>query len=181
MLVIVNKMILFWIFSLKVAVTTTRRLSILQSRMEKDGVENVWVKILSYATYLLDIFFIVIFCFFLHSHSRVFLGMIASDSRSWIVGMDFFSFPSRSRILGIDFFIPFPLLNFGNVFFYSLPVPEFREWFFSIPFPFPYFGNGIFHSCSCSQTPKCHSRLPLEYSQNVVRMAWECSQNVVRL
>ena len=39
-------------------------------------------------------------------------------------GNGFFSFPSRSRISGMDFF-------------YSLPVPEFREWIFSIPFLFP--------------------------------------------
>ena len=63
--------------------------------------------------------------------------MIASDSHSQIMGMDFFirfpflnyedaffSFPSRSRNLGMDFF-------------HSLPVPEIREWIFSIPFPFP--------------------------------------------
>ena len=37
---------------------------------------------------------------------------------------------SHSRIMGMDFF-------------YSLPVPEFREWVFSIPFPFPDFGIGI--------------------------------------
>ena len=53
----------------------------------------------------------------------------------------FFSFPSCSRILGIDFFILFPFPNFGNVFFLSLNVPEFREWVFSIPFPFPDFRN----------------------------------------
>ena len=98
------------------------------------------------------------------SRSREFLGMIASDSHSRIVGMDFFipfpfpncgngffSFPSRSRILGIDFFIPFPFPNFGNGFFSfpsrsriegmgffnSLPVPELREWNYPFPFPFP--------------------------------------------
>ena len=86
-------------------------------------------------------------CFFFHSHSRIFLRMIASDTRSRIVGMDFFSFPSRSRILAIDLFIPFPFPNLGNVFFsfpsrsqifgmgffHSLPVPELREW--NYPFP----------------------------------------------
>ena len=66
-------------------------------------------------------------------------------------GNGFFSFPSRSRISGMDFF-------------HSLPVPEFWECFFSIPFPFPNFGNGIIHSRSRSRTPKCHSRLPLEWS-----------------
>ena len=51
----------------------------------------------------------------------------------------------------------FPFPNFGNGFFHSLPVPEFRECLFSfpsrsrilgmdffIPFPFPNFGNGNF-------------------------------------
>ena len=84
------------------------------------------------------------------SRSREFLGMIASDSHSRIVGMDFFipfpfpnygngffSFPSRSRILGIDFFIPFPFPNFGNGFFNSLPVPELREWNYPISIPVP--------------------------------------------
>ena len=51
---------------------------------------------------------------------------------------------SLSRIMGIDFFIPFPFPNFGNGFFYSLPVPEFWEWIFFIPFPFPNFGNAFF-------------------------------------
>ena len=45
-----------------------------------------------------------------NSRSRPFPKMKASDSLSRIMGM---------------------------VFFHSLPVPEFREWFFSIPFPFP--------------------------------------------
>ena len=54
------------------------------------------------------------------------------------------AFDSLSRTLGMDFFIPFPFPNFGNVFFHSLPVPEFWEWIFFIPFPFPNFGNGIF-------------------------------------
>ena len=81
---------------------------------------------------------------FFHSRSRSqeFLGMIASDSHSRIVGMDFFhslpvpelwewifSFPSRSRIMGM-------------VFFHSLPVSELWEWIFLIPFPFP---NLLFH------------------------------------
>ena len=78
--------------------------------MEEDGVENVWAKTLSQATYLLDILFIVMLCFFYsRSRSWVFLGMIATDSHSRIVGMDFF---------------------------HCLPVPEFREWIFFIPFPF---------------------------------------------
>ena len=95
-----------------------------------------------------------------HSRSRPFPGIIASDS--------------RSRILGKFFFIPFPFPNFGNAFFHSLPVPEFWEWIFSfpsrsrilgmefsIPFPFPNFGNGIFYSRSRSRTLKSHSRSPL--------------------
>jgi len=54
---------------------------------------------------------------FFHSRSRSqeFLGMITSDSHSWIVGMDFF---------------------------HSLPVPELWEWIFLIPFPF---SNLLFH------------------------------------
>ena len=97
---------------------------------------------------------------FFHSRSRSFPGIIASDS--------------RSRILGMLFFIPFPFPNFGNAFFHSLPVPEFWEWIFSfpsrsrilgmefsIPFPFPNFGNGIFYSRSRSRTLKSHSCSPL--------------------
>ena len=71
------------------------------------------------------------------SRSREFLGMIASDSHSQIVGMDFF---------------------------HSLPVPEFWECFFPVPFLFPNFGNGIIHSCS--RTPKSHSRSPLPQTEN---------------
>ena len=89
--------------------------------------------------------------------------MIASDSHSRNVGMDFFhslplpefwesifSFPSNSRILGIAFS-------------HSLTVPEFWECVFSIPFPFPNFGNGIIHSRS--RTPKSHSRSPLRHKR----------------
>ena len=61
----------------------------------------------------------------------------------------------------MPFFTPFPFPNFGNGFFYSLPVPEFWEWTFSIHFPFPNFGNGIFYSRSHSRTLKSHSRSPL--------------------
>ena len=59
------------------------------SRTEEDGVENVWAKTLSHATYLLNILFIVMF-FHSRSRSQVLLGFIASDSHSRIVGMDFF-------------------------------------------------------------------------------------------
>ena len=53
-----------------------------------------------------------------------------------------FPFPSIPKNESLWF--PFP--NYGNGFFHSLPVPEFRECFFFIPFPFPNYGNGFFHS-----------------------------------
>ena len=110
--------------------------------------------LLNVFTYLLNVFFIVMLHFFhSRSRSRVFFGMIASDSRSQNVGMDFFHS------------LPFP--EFWECFFYSPPVPKFREWVFSIPFPFPNFGNGIIHSRSCSRTLKCHSCSPLESSVSV--------------
>ena len=109
------------------------------------------------------------------SRSREFLGMIAPDSHSRIVGMEFFHSLPVPELWEWNFFIPFPFPNYGNGFFsfpsysrilemvsfHSLPVPELREWVFSIPFPFPDFGNGIIHSRSRSRTPKCHSRSPL--------------------
>ena len=67
-----------------------------------------------------------------NSRSRSFPRMEASDS--------------RSRTLGMDFFIPFPFPNFGNVFFHSLPVPEFWEWIFSFPSRSQTLGMEIFHS-----------------------------------
>ena len=57
-----------------------------------------------------------------NSRSRPFPRIKASDSLSWIMGM--------------DFFIPFPFPNFGNGLFNSLPVPELWEWNFLFPFPF---------------------------------------------
>ena len=45
-----------------------------------------------------------------NSRSRLFPRMKASDS--------------RSRIMGMDFFIPFLFPNFGNGIFHSLPVPK---------------------------------------------------------
>ena len=42
----------------------------------------------------------------------------------------------------------------GMDFFHSLPVPEFREWIFSIPFPFPNFGNGFFNSLPVPESSK---------------------------
>ena len=66
------------------------------------------------------------------SRSRPFPSMKASDS--------------LSQIMGMDFFIPFPFPNFGNVFFHSLPVPEFWEWIFSFPSRSQTLGMEIFHS-----------------------------------
>ena len=51
-----------------------------------------------------------------------------------------FPFPSIPKNESLWF--PFP--NYGNGFFHSLPVPEFRECFFFIPFPFPNYGNLFF-------------------------------------
>ena len=72
-----------------------------------------------------------------NSPSPPFPGMKVSDSRSWIMGLDFFfpfpipefqecffSFPSHSRILGMFFSFPFCSLILGMGFFHSLPVPE---------------------------------------------------------
>ena len=88
--------------------------------------------------------------FFFHSRSRslVFLGMIASDSCSRIVGMDLFYSLLVPKFW--EWIFSFP--NFGNVFFHSLPVPKFWEWIFFIPFPFPNFGNGFFSFPSRSRT-----------------------------
>ena len=77
---------------------------------------------------------------------------ISSNHRNFFVP---FPFPFPSIPGNNSLWFPFP--NFGNVFFHSLPVPEFRECLFSfpsrsrilgmdffIPFPFPNFGNGFF-------------------------------------
>ena len=77
---------------------------------------------------------------------------ISSNHRNFFVP---FPFPFPSIPGNNSLWFPFP--NFGNVFFHSLPVPEFRECLFSfpsrsrilgmdffIPFPFPNFGNGNF-------------------------------------
>ena len=66
---------------------------------------------------------------FFHSRSRywVFLAMIASDSHSRIVGMDFFHSLPVPELWEWIFFIPFLFPNFGNRFFHSLPIPEFWE------------------------------------------------------
>ena len=60
--------------------------------------------------------------------------MIASDSRSRKMGMDFF-FPFLFPNFGNVFFIPFPFPNFGDGFFHSFPDPELQDW--NYPFPFP--------------------------------------------
>ena len=135
MLVIVNKIILFYFCSLIVAVTMTRRGGII--KMEEDGVRMYGPKLL-HATHFPSIFYIVILFFF--PFPFLFLNNPGNDSL-WFpflkCGNGFCSFPSCSRNLGWDFSIPFPFPKFGNVFFHSLPVPEFWEWIFSIPFPFP--------------------------------------------
>ena len=89
-LVIVNKIILFWFFFINSGPDNVKKTGGLW-RTEEDGVENVWAKTLYHATYLIHISFIVMLCF-VHSRFRfrVFLGLIASDSHSRIVGMDFF-------------------------------------------------------------------------------------------
>ena len=100
---------------------------------------------------------------FFHSRSRSweFLGMIASDSHSRIVGMDFFHSLPVPELWEWIFFIPFPFPNFGNRFFHSLPIPEFWEWFFFIPFPFPNWGNGFFQFPSRSRTSGMELSIPV--------------------
>ena len=95
------------------------------------------------------------------SRSREFLGMIASDSHSRIVGMDFFHSLPVPELWEWIFFIPFPFPNFGNRFFHSLPIPEFWEWFFFIPFPFPNWGNGFFQFPSRSRTLGMELSIPV--------------------
>jgi len=95
------------------------------------------------------------------SRSREFLGMIASDSHSRIVGMDFFHSLPVPEFWEWIFFIPFPFPNFGNRFFHSLPIPEFWEWFFFIPFPFPNWGNGFFQFPSRSRTSGMELSIPV--------------------
>ena len=80
------------------------------------------------------------------SRSREFLGMIASDSHSRIVGMDFFHSLPVPELWEWIFFIPFPFPNFGNRFFHSLPIPEFWECFFSFPSRSRIEGMGFFNS-----------------------------------
>ena len=72
-----------------------------------------------------------------NSRSRPFPRMEGSDS--------------RSQIMGMDFFPPFPFQNFGNAFFIPFPFPNYGNGFFFIPFPFPNYGNGFFSSPSRSR------------------------------
>ena len=132
-------------------------------------------------------------------HPSLIIALFSENFTTFSTGFNHcnFLFPSRSRSFprmeASDslpefwewiFFIPFPFPNFGNGFFYSLPVPElwewiflfpsrsrisgmgffnslpvpeFREWFFLIPFPFPNFGNGFFQFPSRSRILKSHS------------------------
>ena len=68
------------------------------------------------------------------------LDPVAPGERVSSRGEREFPFPSIPKNESLWF--PFP--NYGNGFFHSLPVPEFRECFFFIPFPFPNYGNGFF-------------------------------------
>ena len=77
------------------------------------------------------------FVFSCHSRSRswVFPGMIAPDS--------------RSRNVGMDFFIPFRFSNFGNVFFPFPSSSRTSGMELSIPVPVPELPNVIpAHPCS---------------------------------
>ena len=80
-----------------------------------------------------------------NSRSRPFPRMEGSDSRSQIMGMDFFP-PFPFQNFGNAFFIPFPFPNYGNVFFHSLPVPLLWEWIFSFPSCSRIVGMDFFHS-----------------------------------
>ena len=93
--------------------------------------------------------------------SREFLGIIASDSHSLIVEMDFFHSLPIPELWEWIFFIPFPFPNFGNRFFHSLPIPKFWECFFFIPFPFLNWGNGFFQFPSHSRTSGMELSIPV--------------------
>ena len=97
-----------------------------------------------------------------NSPSRPFPRMKASDSLARMMGMDFF-------ISGMLFFIPFPFPNYGNGFFYFLPVPELWELIFFIPFPFP---NLLFHRRESNRELDYYERyqffqLPLHFSKQL--------------
>ena len=103
------------------------------------------ISICLWAIYILK----VVFC----RKSRFLKTVVFVFINHWNRGEREFPFPVIPKNGGLWF--PFP--NFGNGFFHSLPVPEFRECLFSfpsrsqilgmdffIPFPFPNFGNGNF-------------------------------------
>ena len=62
--------------------------------------------------------------------------------RNFVRGEQEFPFPSIPKNESLWFSFP----NYGNAFFHSLPVPEFRECFFSFPFLSRIMGMGFFHS-----------------------------------
>ena len=128
------------------AVTTTRRRGIIKNRGGWDW-ECLGQNSFSRHIFAKYFSFIVLLCFF-HSRSREFLGMIASDSHSRIVGMDFFHSLPVPELWEWIFFIPFPFPNFGNVFFF-------------IPFPFPNWGNGFFRFPSRSRTLGMELSIPV--------------------
>ena len=93
------------------------------------------------------------------SRSRPFPGIPASHS--------------RSQKSGRQFSFPFPFPNIGNAIFIPVPIPKSWECNFSFPFPFPKFGNGLSYSRSRSQSPKSHSRSPL--NSNTICWLWKTS------
>ena len=131
---IMNKIIiLFWLLFVNSGSDKDKKRG--DSRMEDDGVENVWAKTPSHATYFLNVF---LYCLIFFPFP--FPGIPGSESL-WFpflkCGNAFFSFPSRSRVLGIDFCIPFPFPNFGNVFF-AFPSRSRilgMDFFHSVPIP----------------------------------------------
>ena len=76
-LVIVNKIILFCFLFINSGRYKDKKTGGL-SRMEEDGVENVWAKTLSHATYLLNIF-LLLSCY-VFSFPFPFPGILGNDS-----------------------------------------------------------------------------------------------------
>ena len=95
-----------------------------------------------------SVLIIVIFSFHSRSRFRPFLGIIASDSRSRILGMFFFHSLPVTEFQECFFFIPFPFLNFENGFFSCPSRSQNLGMDFFIPFLFPNFGNGLLIYCS---------------------------------
>ena len=160
-LVIVNKIILFWFLFINSGRYNNKKTGDYQEQ-RRMGLRMFGPK-LFLTPHICEIFFFYCHVIFFHSRSRsrVFLGMIASDSHSRIVGMDFFHSLPVPELWEWIFFIPFPFPNFGNRFFHSLPIPEFWEWFFFIPFPFPNWGNGFFQFPSRSRTLGMELSIPV--------------------